>query len=275
MRNNRKRRAKRWGFLGALVLVADICSGQSQQPAARPSPHIEIRLPPGVISENVFVRYRLTGQDLGNWVQPHSGVSSYFISTMDQGRATTRIKALVYAPGCAFQTFDIPVSSSNNEMYSFFCQPLSSVWIDGALTRTEQFYGREVKLQAKYVARWVQSFLELSDDIVTPIPVGEVALSPEGHFRLSVPNLSQDPLAGAPDHPGELQIWATDKTSGRIVALLIPKAPEAIKTRMGGLKIRTEYPSETIFEPCAANPVRVRDANGFALRPGPSDACDR
>jgi hypothetical protein len=87
-----------------------------------------------VISENVFVRYRLAGQDLGNWVQPHSGVSSYFISTMDQGRATTRIKALVYAPGCAIQTFDIPVSSSNDELYSFFCQPLSSVWIDGALT---------------------------------------------------------------------------------------------------------------------------------------------
>jgi len=229
-----------------------------------------------VISESVFVRYLLAGEEFGAWVQPHPGVSSYFITTTHEGRPATRIKALLYAPGCAIQILDLPVSGSNNQQYSFICRPLLSVSIAGALTRSDRLYGREVKLQAKYVARWAQSLLELGDGIVTAIPVGDVAyLSPDGRFRLSVPDLSQDPLAGASDHPGELQIWARDKTSDDIVAQLIPAAPRAIKTRMGGLKIQSEYPSETVFAPCVANPRQLHDATGFALRPGASDSCDR
>jgi hypothetical protein len=186
-----------------------------------------------------------------------------------------RITALLYAPG-AIQTLDLPVSGSNNQQYSFICRPLSSVWIVGTLTRADRLYGREIKLQAKYVARWAQSFLGLGDSLVTSIPVGDVAyLSPDGRFSLSVPDFSQDPLAGAPDHAGELQIWARDKASGDLVAQMIPAGPQAIKTRMGGLKIQSEYPSELVFAPCAANSPRVRDAIGFTLRPGASDSCDR
>jgi hypothetical protein len=264
------------GFFRSLVLVAGLCSGQIAQPPASPSHYIEIKLPPGLISESVFIRYLLAGQEFGGWVQPHPGVSSYVISTTHEGRAAPRIKALLYAPGCAIQTLDLPVSGSNNQQYSFICRPLSSVRIVGALTRTDRLYGREVKLQAKYVARWAQSFLELGDGIVTTIPVGDVAyLSSDGRFRLSVPDFSRDPLAGAPDHPGELQIWARDKTSEDIVAQLIPAGPQVIKTRMGGLKIQSEYPSETVFAPCAANPPQVHDAIGFAFRPDAFDACDR
>jgi hypothetical protein len=92
---------------------------------------------------------------------------------------------------------------SSNQQYSFICQPLSSVWIAGVLTRADRLYGREVKLRAYYVARWAQSFLELADSIVTTIPVGDVAyLSPDGRFRLSVPDFSQNTLAGASESSG-------------------------------------------------------------------------
>jgi hypothetical protein len=47
-----------------------------------------------------------------------------------------------------------------------------------------------------------------------------------------------------------------------------------MKARMGGLKIQSEYPSETVFAPCAAD-TPVHDAEGFALRPDIYDACDR
>jgi len=229
-----------------------------------------------VNSENVFVRYQLVGEEYTGWVQPHSGVSSYFISTIYEGRPVTRIKALLYAPGCAIQTLDLPVSGSNNQGYSFICQPLRSVWINGALTRMDRLYGREVKLKANYVARWAQSFLELGNDILTTFPVGDAAYpSPDGRFRLSVPDLSQDPLAGAPDHAGEIQIWASDKTTDRLIAQLIPVGLGLMTTRMGGLKILSEYPSELMFAPCLANPATLHDRVGFAVRPGSSDQCDR
>src|ERR1039457_3302227 len=77
---------------------------------------------------------------------------------------------------------------------------------------------RKVNLQAKYIARWAQSFLGLDESVVTSIPIGDVAhLSADGRFRLVIPDLSQDPLAGTPDHPGELQVWAKDETSDAIV----------------------------------------------------------
>jgi hypothetical protein len=137
----------------------------------------------------------------------------------------------------------------------------------------DRCYGREVKVQAKYIARWAQAFLELGD--VTTIPIGDIAhLSPNGHFRMSIPDFSQDPLAGAPDR-GELQVWARDKTTERIVAQLVPVRLRVMKTRMGGMKILSEYPSEIGFAPCIANPAAVHDASGFALRPGSSDLCGR
>jgi hypothetical protein len=110
------------GFFRALVLVAGVCSGQIPQPAAGPSHYIEIKLPRWVNSESVFVRYQLAGEQFGGWVQQHPGVSSYFISTTHEGRPVTRIKALLYARGCAIQTLDLPVSGSNNQQFFFICR---------------------------------------------------------------------------------------------------------------------------------------------------------
>lgn len=261
------------GFFSGLVLTAGICSGQP--PASRPH-YVEIKLPPAVISKTFFVRYGLTGEDLGGWVQPLSGVSSYVINTTLDGRPATGIKAILYAPGCAMQTLDLPLSGSTNPQYSFICQPVRSISIAGALIRSDRLYGREVTLHAKYLARWAQAFLGLDESIVTSIPVGDVAyLSADGHFTLVIPDLSQDPLAGAADHPGDLQIWAKDRTSEVIVAQLTPTGPQLIRTRMGGLKVQNEYPSEIVFAPCAANPPQRHDRIGFAIRPDVSDACDR
>jgi hypothetical protein len=81
-------------------------------------------------------------------------------------------------------------------------------------------------------------------------------------------------LACTPDHPGEIQIWAADKFSQEAVAELIPAGPKAIKTRMGALKIQSEYP-EITFTPCVADPPRMHDAFGFALRTDESNTCER
>jgi hypothetical protein len=228
-----------------------------------------------VSSDSFFARYVLAGQDFGGWVLPPRGISSYGISTTLNGRPATGIKAILYAPGCGIQTLNLRLSGSNNPQYLFVCQPVQTIGIQGVLIASERLYGHKVKLRAKYVARWAQPFLGLDDQIVTGIPVGDVAyLSADWRFRLMIPDLSKDPLAGAPDHQGELQIWARDETSGAIVAKLIPAEPQFVKTRMGGLKVQSEYPAEIVFAPCAANTAQVHDRIGFAMRPDLRDACD-
>jgi hypothetical protein len=261
------------GFVGKLILLATFCSGQT--PPANPSRYVEIKLPPEVLSETFFARYVLAGQDFGGWVRPLPGISSYGIGTTFEGRPVTGIKAILYAPGCAIQTLDLHLTGSDNPQFLFLCRPTRDIAIQGALILSERLYGHKVKLQAKYIARWAQSFLGLDDSFVTSIPIGDVAhLSADGRFRLVIPDLSQDPLARTPDHPGEIQVWAKDETSDAIVAKLIPTDPQFLKARMGGLKVRNEYPSDVVFAPCAESSAQPHDKIGFAMRPAISDACD-
>jgi hypothetical protein len=209
-------------------------------------------------------------------IQPRPNVSSYTISTTHEVQTAARIKALLFNPGCAIQTFDLPLYDQGSEQYSFVCQSLPNIQMVGRLVRTDRLYGRNVRLQVRYIARWAQSFLGLDGEIVEFIPIAETNdVLGNGEFRLSLPDLSRDALAGSSAHSGELQIWARDEATGRIVVQMIPTGPGLETTRMGGLKIQASYPSEIIFAPCAANNPRVRDAMGFTLRPGPEDLCDR
>src|ERR1019366_9294890 len=262
------------GFVGNLILLAAFCPGQTPT-SATPSHYVEIMLPREVISETFFARYVLAGQDFGGWVHPLPGISSYGISTTFEGSPVTGIKAILYAPGCAIQTLDLHLTGADTPQFQFLCQPMRNIAIQGALILSERLYGHKVKLQAKYIARWAQSFLGMDDSFVTSIPIGDVAhLSADGRFRLVIPDLSQDPLARTPDRPGEIQVWAKDETSDAIVAKLIPTDPQFLKARMGGLKVRNEYPSDVVFAPCAESSAQPHDKIGFAMRPAISDACD-
>jgi hypothetical protein len=258
------------------ILLASLCFGQIPRIPATTSSSVEILLPPGLNSERLFVRYLITGGDIGGWIQPRPNVSSYTINTTHEVQTAVRIKALLFNPGCAIQTFDLPLSDQGSQQYSFVCRSLPNIQIAGKLVRSDRLYGRNVRLQVRYVARWAQSFLGLDREIVEFIPIAETNdVLGNGEFRLSLPDLSRDALVASPDHSGELQIWARDAATGRIVAQMIPAGPGLERTRMGGFKIQTSYPSEIIFAPCVANDPRVRDAMGFAPRPGPEDMCDR
>jgi hypothetical protein len=246
--------------LASALLAAGACSGQI------PSHYLEIKLPSGVSSERFFARYVLTGESFGGWIEPRPGTSSYVIDTAHEGRPATGIKAILAAPGCAIQTLDVPLSGADNPQYSFVCRPVKDIIIAGTVTRADRFYQRPVRLQARYVARWVQQFLGLGDDFVTVIPVGDaVELSREGRFRLTVPDLSRE-------RAGEIQIWAKDKTSGATVAQLLPTGPALQTTTLGSMQ---EYPFAATFAACAANRPGIHDQEGFAFRPDGNDACDR
>jgi hypothetical protein len=264
------------GVFSSFVLIAGSGYGQTTRIPARPSHYVEIVLPAGVASENLFVRYVLAGDDLGGWIQPVSGVSSYLINTVQHGFPATGIKAVVYAPGCGLQTFALSLAPSANPQYFFVCHSLRSAQIVGTMVRSDRLFGRGVKLQAKYIARWAPRFLGVDDRIVIAIPVGDSVVPVNGRFSLTVPDFSADPLAGAPDHQGELQVWVKNPISESVLAQLTPASAGTLTARMGGLKIQREYPPEITFAPCIANPVPVRDrSTGFTLRPGPGDWCDR
>jgi len=239
---------------------------------------VEIRLPSEVDSRGLFVRYVLAGDALGGWVQPQAGVSSYSISTLRGSRPATGIKAILYAPGCGIQLIDMRLfPDQRNGQYSFVCQPLGSVSIAGKVVPMERLKDRPFQVQARYVARWAASFLGIRDEVLTVIPVGDEApLGTDGGFRLSVPDLARDPESMAGNHTGEIQVWVKDKATEALVAQLAPVGLREIMTRMGGLKIQGQYPSQIVFAPCiVGSTTAVRHTpEGFAIR-GSSDPCER
>jgi len=261
----------------ALPLVVQICSAQAPQPAGSAAAYVAITLPVGVRSETLFMRYVLD-DDFGGWLEPHPGVSTYFISTKRHGTPANRFRALVYAPGCMLQTIDLPTAGAAAPRYSLVCQPLPNVTLNGTLINPDRLSGRDINIQVKYVARWAGRFLGLGDAFLTDIPLGGTQhASANGSFQLSLPDLSEDPLARTSDHPGELQLLGRD-ASGKIVAQIVP-AVQFLRTRMGGLRIRKDYPVPVEFAPCSAphKSLPPRDEFGFAIRTNPHDqidACD-
>jgi hypothetical protein len=219
-----------------------------------------IHLPPGVPSETVFIRYVRAGEKFGGWVRSQAGVSSYAIDMSIGAIPATGLKAIIYAPGCAIQTVDLRLSGVKDEEYPFLCKPLASVRIEGRLIEARSLRENGALIQARYIARWAHSFLGLTDDSVLVIPVGQTqSLSADGHFEIAVPDLFHDQVAGSAD--GDLQFRVKDKTGENFLAQLIPKGA----TRLGGLKIPREYPSELVFAACAMNRTPIHD-NGFARR---------
>ncbi len=237
-----------YGFL-MMLAAAPVWAGQ-----------VVIHLPPGVPSETVFIRYVRAGEKFGGWVRSRAGVSSYAIDTSPGAIPATGLKAVIYAPGCAIQTVDLRLSGPKNEEYAFLCKPLATVRIEGRLIEARSLRENGALIQARYIARWAHGFLGLTDDSVLVIPLSETeSLSADGHFEISVPDLFHDQLAGSAD--GDLQFWVKDKTGGNLLAQLIANGA----TRLGGLKIPREYPSELVFAACGVNRTPIHE-NGFARR---------
>jgi hypothetical protein len=242
--------------------MATVSCGFLMMLAASPvwAGQVVIHLPPGVPSETVFIRYVRAGEKFGGWVRSQPGVSSYAIETSAGAVPATGLKAIIYAPGCAIQTLDLRLTGPKDQEYAFLCKPLARVRIEGRLIEARSLRENGALIQARYIARWAHNFLGLTDDSVLVIPVGQTeSLSADGHFTISVPDLFHDQLAGSAD--GDLQFWVKDKTGENLLAQLVAKGA----TRLGGLKIPREYPSELVFAACGVSRAPIHD-NGFARR---------
>ena len=80
-------------------------------------------------------------------------------------------------------------SNSEGPSYSFDCRPLPDIAIAGTLRRPDPLYGRDFKVQAKYITRWASAFFGREDNFSIGIPIGEAADVTAGEpLRLLVPD---------------------------------------------------------------------------------------
>jgi len=96
-----------------LVGIVALLAGTTQTPArAEDLPSVSISLPANVPSETVQISYFLIGPfgGYGSYTARRTGVDSYEIPTIVEGKAATEIRMIVYASGCEIQRFVIPLA---------------------------------------------------------------------------------------------------------------------------------------------------------------------
>ena len=250
------------------ALLIGLVPGSIAGAAGEAPPHyVAIHVPGGVKSEQLFIRYMLAGEEIGGLVQARGGVTDYLIATTRGERVAAWFRAVLYAPGCAIQTIDVTLPDAVSPTESFICTPLGNVRIVGRVVDLDRLSGHDVRVQAKYLARWAGPFLGMNSILAIPMG-GAVDLGADGRFQLLVPDLAHDPLAGA----GELQIQATDKEGNTLAQLIPTEADEAART--GGIPVQAAYPGEIGFAACSLQLPRVLiHREGFAQRR--PDACQR
>ena len=149
------------------VALASLCAAQV------PQTYLEIRLPGGVLSENVLIRYVVAGDDFGGWVKPQAGLPAYRISAIRNGVVASGIKAIVYAPGCGIETIDVAFPNRATGITPLFAVPIGSVRVSGKIMQAELLAKRDVVLQAKYLAHWAPAVLGIGGEVPLTIPLGE------------------------------------------------------------------------------------------------------
>lgn len=189
---------------------------------------------------------------------------------------STHIRAILYAPGCQLQTFDLPITELRAYNYSFQCHAVPQTEIQGVVTRADRLSTYSWAIQARYVAGWAPQFFGYDDGTATVIPLESTSnFDPRDlTFRLSMPDLSQDVLANSQNHPGQIQIWAQDAKTGKRIAKLrlISSLTENAHKRFGDLPIGMPTRSLLQFASCAM-PPEEHDAYGFGKPADAGDVC--
>jgi hypothetical protein len=255
-------------WFSALMAVSVCC-------AQTPPATFEFRIPDQVRPQDAFIRYVITGDDFGGWINTKPGVSSYHVNI--EGRRTSSIRAIFYAPGCAIEMVDIALQSTVNRQHSFACEPLATEQVDGKVQTTGWLDGRNVRIEAKYVARWAPGFLGIAKEVPLTIPLAQRApIAADGRFQIAVPNFLRDAHSGAANGTGELQIWAVDADRGAEIAHLIPLGNANSGDRTGSLKLSAAYPNGLLFDVCSVGrqPARLIRREGFVIRDSdPAETC--
>src|SRR5690348_5418548 len=90
---------------------------------AAAAPTITISLAPGIHSEDVNISYVLYGAfgAAGASVPAQANVPSYQINPLHEGKLAASIKAVIYASGCEFDTFEADLSGDTAIEKSYEC----------------------------------------------------------------------------------------------------------------------------------------------------------
>jgi hypothetical protein len=255
-------------ILVTLVGVVALLAGKTQIPErAEDSPSVSIYLPSNVPSETVQISYFLIGPfgGYGGYAARRTGVDSYEIPTIVEGKAATEIRMIVYASGCEIQQFVIPLSEHSRVSQEFPCQPGETVKLSGKIVPSGLVSDNNAELVVSYMAYWAHGFYGITDGAVTEFHVATVSPDANGMFQVDLPYFSTDAEASSSERRASFQLMLRDSKTWNLIAFNLDPDKQDLKLQEDGLRIRSHYPDDLIFT--AAEPfVQLSSMKGKVFR---------
>ncbi len=240
-------------LMGLLFFSAHAGLGQDE-----PAPY-EIRLPSEVRSEQVQVRYFLTGTfgAKGGFLKAEPERNSYLIETFVNHQAADSLRVILYAPGCQIVTLSIDSISEAEKGADVNCEDLPPMTFNGRVDLPDALRARPYEVEITYMAYWAHHFFRIADGPVTSFILAQVQPDESGAFHVELPNFNRDAVTVSYRRDAGLQFIARELDTGNIVAFLAPVSVHDNDSR--DLAIKPKYPAEVIFKPAAQSP-QDRDA---------------
>jgi len=238
-----------------IALVA-ILSGQADA-----TPTVTIKFAPEIRSEDVTIYYYLYGTfgGVGSMATPARNVRSYRINPVYEGKLASSVKAVIYASGCEFTTFEFDITGESIDT-TYVCTPLPTLSLVGHISQTRLVRDRDLEVVVWYLGDWECRFFDLFDCMVPQIQLARAPVNENGEFEATIVDFS--PEQSPPmRHRAELWLALRDaKTWNLIGAGLVP--PKELRTRsITGLAIRPFYPPPIEFDLALSSSSRPKDLN--------------
>ena len=228
--------------ISALVF-AGAATGLAQQLSQLPQ--VVITPPAGLSPKALQVVYYMVGPfgGYGGYNLPQENREDYLINASVNGKAATGIKIVVYARGCDFATFDVPLKSDETVHKAYVCPNLPTVRMNGRIVGYQSLPKlTKPEIIVYYGALWTYGFFNVKDGMEPQFLIATANPSSDGSFTLDLPNILASSLH-LDDH--EVGSFILQLRSSNLTADLVPQLH---KTIMRNLDVSADYP-EIQFDP--------------------------
>jgi hypothetical protein len=185
----------------------------------------------------------------GGYARQQAGQRCYTIAASVEGKAASEIRMIVYAPGCDFQTFVLPLVEGSRLKQEFECQPARSVTLSGQIVPGELAQQENAELLMIYTAYWAHELSNIVDGEVAEFRLATVSPDANVRFQVDLPYFS---VVATPS-PSELRAGVRlklrdSKTWNPISPSLQPVMPN-FRSEDHNLRIELFYPDGLEFAP--------------------------
>jgi hypothetical protein len=236
-------------LMGVPFLLVEAGRGQEGEPAP-----FQIRLPPEIRSEQVQIRYFLTGAfgGSGGFLKPEPERDAYLIETSVNHQAAETLKVILYAPGCQIVTLAVPSLSESQRSADVTCEDLPPMTFKGRVELPQSLRPPPYEVEITYMAYWANGFFGIADGSVMTLDLGRVRPDERGAFQVPLPNFTKDAATESNHRNAGLRFIARERDTGNIVSLLVPANVQSKNAR--DLPVKPKYPNEVIFKPLPDSP---------------------